>query len=188
MAKTSKKNKTVIDLFIGIDPGKDAGIAIIDADGNAVFAKEIPYHPVAYSELLSEIAETYEGKTAILMVEEVRAIAKVSGTTNFSFGYNVGSIHSILALHGIPFETFTPLKWQKHLGYAKKLFPEIKKQADTKPVIARLVHDAVPGSKMHSYTQRGRLIDCISDSFGMAHYLRTVVSKEPDIHKLVFTF
>lgn len=177
-----------IDLFIGIDPGKDAGIAIVDSKGKAVFGKEVPYHPIDYSDMLSSIAERFEGKSAILMVEEVRAIAKVSGHTNFNFGYNVGAIHTILAMHGIPFETFTPLKWQKNIGYEKKLFPEIKKQADTKKITANLVSNNVPGAEAYFYTPRGRLIDCISDSFGMAYYMYSVIRKQPDVDKLIFQF
>ena len=119
-------------IYIGIDPGKNGGIAIIDSDGVIAF-------PFSEERLLIEldgIAQEYE---CICYLEHVHAMPKQGVSSTFNFGMNFGFIQGVLKAYEIPYELVTPQKWKKEFSctsdkntsieVCKRLFPNVNIKA-----------------------------------------------------------
>ena len=119
-------------IYIGIDPGKNGGIAIIDSDGVIAF-------PFSEERLLIEldgIAQEYE---CICYLEHVHAMPKQGVSSTFNFGMNFGFIQGVLKAYEIPYELVTPQKWKKEFSctsdkntsieVCKRLFPYVNLKA-----------------------------------------------------------
>ena len=119
-------------IYIGVDPGKNGGIAIIDSDGVIAF-------PFSEERLLIEldgIAQEYE---CICYLEHVHAMPKQGVSSTFNFGMNFGFIQGVLKAYEIPYELVTPQKWKKEFSctsdkntsieVCKRLFPNVNLKA-----------------------------------------------------------
>lgn len=119
-------------IYIGVDPGKNGGIAIIDSDGVIAF-------PFSEERLLIEldgIAQEYE---CICYLEHVHAMPKQGVSSTFNFGMNFGFIQGVLRAYEIPYELVTPQKWKKEFSctsdkntsieVCKRLFPKVNLKA-----------------------------------------------------------
>ena len=119
-------------IYIGVDPGKNGGIAIIDSDGVIAF-------PFSEERLLIEldgIAQEYE---CICYLEHVHAMPKQGVSSTFNFGMNFGFIQGVLKAYDIPYELVTPQKWKKEFSctsdkntsieVCKRLFPCVSLKA-----------------------------------------------------------
>ena len=119
-------------IYIGVDPGKNGGIAIIDSDGVIAF-------PFSEERLLIEldgIAQEYE---CICYLEHVHAMPKQGVSSTFNFGMNFGFIQGVLRAYEIPYELVTPQKWKKEFSctsdkntsieVCKRLFPNVNLKA-----------------------------------------------------------
>ena len=119
-------------IYIGVDPGKNGGIAIIDSDGVIAF-------PFSEERLLIEldgIAQEYE---CICYLEHVHAMPKQGVSSTFNFGMNFGFIQGVLKAYEIPYELVTPQKWKKEFSctsdkntsieVCKRLFPNANLKA-----------------------------------------------------------
>ena len=119
-------------IYIGVDPGKNGGIAIIDSDGAIAF-------PFSEERLLIEldgIAQEYE---CICYLEHVHAMPKQGVSSTFNFGMNFGFIQGVLKAYEIPYELVTPQKWKKEFSctsdkntsieVCKRLFPNVNLKA-----------------------------------------------------------
>ncbi len=113
--------------FLGIDPGKRGGLAVVKADPT-VF-QVFPYSDAK----LKEICEVYGGEIKAT-VEQVHSMPRDSNQGAFSFGCSFGFIQGMLTAFGIPYQLVPPQKWQKEYSLgsktdsvetAKRLFPGI---------------------------------------------------------------
>ena len=95
--------------FIGIDPGKAGGIALIGDD--VAIAHRYPGDITQAANLLRELHAN--NTISLACIEKVSAMPGQGVTSMFSFGLNVGGWYGILAALGIPMITVTPAKWQK---------------------------------------------------------------------------
>lgn len=119
--------------YIGIDPGKSGGIAII-TPGGGTYAHKMPETDRDLLDLLSEFSA--DDNRAVL--EQVHAMPGQGVTSTFTFGRGYGKLEMALCAALIPFETVTPQKWQKLMGCltkgdknvskaaAQRLFPHLK--------------------------------------------------------------
>ena len=130
-------------IYIGVDPGKNGGIAIIDSDGVIAF-------PFSEERLLIEldgIAQEYE---CICYLEHVHAMPKQGVSSTFNFGMNFGFIQGVLKAYNIPYELVTPQKWKKEFSctsdkntsieVCKRLFPGVNLKATDR---CRKDHDGI---------------------------------------------
>ena len=114
--------------YIGIDPGKDGALAMIDEDGNVCGI--FPFSEVAYVSICYQM----KGKCKCAL-ERVSARPGQGTVSMFSFGENYGFIRGILEAFNIPYETVRPQKWKKEFGLtsdkkqsiatAHRLFPGV---------------------------------------------------------------
>ena len=120
-------------IYIGIDPGKNGGIAIIPDDN------EIEVYPFSEENLLDEIHYFSKGYACKCVLEKVNAMPHQGVVSMFNFGQNYGFIQGVLKAYNIPFELVPPQKWKKEFSVtsdkntsievAKRLFPQVNLKA-----------------------------------------------------------
>lgn len=115
-------------IYIGIDPGKNGGIAIMDDIGVLVT-------PFSEESLLKKLDGILFLDDAICILEHVHAMPKQGVSSTFNFGMNFGFIQGVLKAYKIPFELVSPQKWKKEfsctsdkntsIDVCKRLFPKV---------------------------------------------------------------
>lgn len=116
-------------VFIGIDPGKNGGIAVIlNEVGKAVIT--LPYS----DEQLRHIVSHYSRSNRVTCcLEKVGAMPGQGVVSMFNFGKSYGYIKGVLESFSIPYQEIPPQKWKKEFGLnsdkaasvevCKRLFP-----------------------------------------------------------------
>jgi hypothetical protein len=109
--------------YIGIDPGKSGGVAILK-DGVSIY--DIFPIPIAGDEIdISSLHAKLEIESmdaeVVVYIEKVGAMPKQGVTSMFSFGFTTGAIHAVAACLGYPRYLVTPQAWKKKVlvGTAK---------------------------------------------------------------------
>jgi len=146
----------LIGNYLGIDPGKAGGFAIISGqpyDG-IVQTFEMPDTEMDIKRLFEQ--RIYPARIAFCCIEWVHGIHGAASGSMFTFGRGVGVLIGLLMAYGIPFEECRPQEWQKMLqitprkkknksgpgettrqwknrlkGHAQKLFPDVEVSLET---------------------------------------------------------
>ena len=108
--------------YIGIDPGKSGGIAVIQGSKVECFRM-----PNTEKDGWSLFAENKEGRV-FAVIEKVHSMPGQGVKSMFSFGQNYGFLRGCLTAAQIPFEEITPQAWQKKLGVVGRKKGEPKPQ------------------------------------------------------------
>lgn len=101
-------------IVIGIDPGKNGGIAFIDTDlamRDGTTAVKMPATEADVWEVLRQY-----GGDDFAVVEKVASSPQMGVTSAFTFGKGYGVLLGCLTAAGIPFEEVSPQKWQKAMN------------------------------------------------------------------------
>ena len=145
---------------IGIDPGKNGGIAVLGGDGTVVDVVSMPETPQDLLEFLRDVT-AYDG-TCKCYLEKVGGMPGNGGSAMFNFGKGYGWIEMALLALEIPTVTITPQKWQRQYGVgtssitkdsaaeksehkrklkavAQSLFPSLKKKVTLKTCDSLLI-------------------------------------------------
>lgn len=119
-------------IYIGIDPGKNGGIAFINE-----FGEIIQLLPFSDDDLIRLIKHC--SSDMICTLEHVHAMPKQGVSSTFNFGMNFGFIQGVLKAYNIPYELVTPQKWKKEFSctsdkntsieVCKRLFPNVNLKA-----------------------------------------------------------
>jgi crossover junction endodeoxyribonuclease RuvC len=122
------------NIYVGIDPGADGGIATITV-GEKEIATAWPYSNEKLVELCFAIADISGEMKVTTCLEKVGAMPGQGVTSMFNFGKNVGFIEGVLSANYIPYQTVPPQKWKKEYSISsdknksievcKKLFPSV---------------------------------------------------------------
>ena len=117
----------MIDYYIGVDPGLDGAIAVLDKDGGLVQIYDMPTvevkvgksmkRKVAPAAIASELLIYLMG-SCVAVVESVSARPGQGVTSMFGFGRSLGVIEGVLAGMSIPYELVPPATWVKHMRVA----------------------------------------------------------------------
>lgn len=126
-------------IYIGIDPGKNGGIAIIitsNVDSN--FNKVVSSEKYSDDNLLNT-CRAFTGANVVCVLEKVNTMPGQGVVSMFNFGQNFGFIQGVLKAYGIPYELVTPQKWKKEFSctsdkntsieVCKRLFPSVNLKA-----------------------------------------------------------
>ena len=132
-------------IFIGIDPGKNGGVAVINEVPNYETTISFRCPDTATKMALSLMATIPEGVSydnVLVVVEHVRAMPKNGVVSMFSFGQNLGRWEGILGAFELDVKFAGPRTWMQHYdckpkmdkkdrkrylrGIAENLFPNIK--------------------------------------------------------------
>ena len=126
-------------LYVGVDPGKSGGYAIIaeSETGQAVFA--YPWDDTFFAmEMCAMMERKREG--IIAAVEKVGAMPGQGVTSMFNFGKSAGYIEGVLTALGIPYQLVMPKRWKQEftlngkdkaasIATCKRLFPDVSLRA-----------------------------------------------------------
>lgn len=121
-------------VYLGIDPGKKGGLAVIKDLNEEREVRTYPYSDDTLKKICKEL--TADWKNVILcVVEKVGAMPKQGVTSTFNFGKGYGYILGVLEANGIPYQLISPQRWKKHFSLnndknksiqaAKRLFPSV---------------------------------------------------------------
>jgi len=122
-------------IYIGIDPGKNGGIAFISDVVN------VPIQVLKYSDedLIDSLSTVTLKDNCRCVLEKVNAMPGQGVVSMFNFGQNFGFIQGVLKAYEIPFELVPPQKWKKEFSVtsdkntsievAKRLFPNVDLKA-----------------------------------------------------------
>lgn len=124
-------------IYIGIDPGKNGGIAFIENGNNS--SEAYPYSDDVLINNLKLIYAQGWHNAVICYLEHVHAMPKQGVSSTFNFGMNFGFIQGVLKAYGIRYELVTPQKWKKEFSctsdkntsieVCKRLFPNVNLKA-----------------------------------------------------------
>lgn len=118
-------------IYIGIDPGKNGGIACMK-EGCA----DLDVVPYDDEILINNLHIIYKYSIpCVCYLEQVHAMPKQGVSSTFNFGMNFGFIQGVLRAYNIPYELVTPQKWKKEfsctsdkntsISVCKRLFPGV---------------------------------------------------------------
>lgn len=112
-------------VYIGIDPGKSGGIAVI-GDG-LIEVREYT------DDWLKEVCRRHKDSKCI--IEKVGAMPGQGVVSMFNFGKSYGYILGVIEANGISYEIVPPQKWKKEfsvtgdkntsIAVCKRLFPKV---------------------------------------------------------------
>ena len=145
--------------YLGLDPGKSGGIAVINA-GEITAPKlwQMPETEHDLWETLRGIAVEFPSLTAA--VEKVHAMPGQGVTSMFTFGKGYGALRMALIALGIPFRDVTPQAWQKELGCLT---------AGDKMVAVKMAQQLFPHAELGN-TKKSKL--AVADALLIAEWLR----------------
>ena len=107
-------------IYIGIDPGTNGGIAVLDYGGKVLSVVKMPATPQDSLDFLGE----YSGQDIKAALEDDgHGIPGQSSKATATFARHNGHLEMALLALGIPTEKVTPQKWQKvyQLGSSKNI-------------------------------------------------------------------
>lgn len=114
--------------FIGIDIGKNGGIAII-CDGERLTATAVPYS----DQQLLDICRIL--KNSVVTVEKVGAMPKQGVKSMFNFGREFGYVLGVLDAFNMQYEVVPPQRWKKHFNVTADKQTSIQKAHELYPKV-----------------------------------------------------
>lgn len=98
--------------YIGIDPGKNGGLAILNGEEVQTFR----YDRDTYRCVLSDL----RGEKAVCCLEHVGVMPKNGSVSMFHFGENFGWLQGTLEAFGVPYELVKPQKWKRNFRHRRQ--------------------------------------------------------------------
>jgi crossover junction endodeoxyribonuclease RuvC len=126
-------------IIIGIDPGKNGAIAVMDVEACRMFIQDMPIIPVGSSKSRTEvdgraIADLVPEGEVECYIEDVWSLPHDGHVGAFNFGDKYGAVKGVMAALDVPLHRVLPNTWKKKMGcpaektgarrLAMKLFPE----------------------------------------------------------------
>ena len=113
--------------YIGIDPGKSGGIAIVDEEGE-MKAYKCPDSSEEMAILFQILIGSTPAAEIRLLMERVWARPTNAVRAAFSYGVNYGQWLGIVATHEVEMNTAIPVEWIKWVGCPKALKRDVRKR------------------------------------------------------------
>ena len=114
-----------MSIYLGIDPGVNGGIALIDSEVPTKFLRLTTWSmPEADLDLYEIITACYAAAVSTrrsihACLEKVSSSPQMGVVSAFTFGKGFGRLGYALAAANIPYDLVTPQKWQSELGIPK---------------------------------------------------------------------
>ena len=107
------------DIFIGIDPGVNGAVSILQPDGTPVACFEVPVlkdgsRKTINTRALSIALAAYKDKKVFCCIERVNAMPKQGVASTFAFGRSFGQLEGIASAFGWSLLHVRPKEWQKN--------------------------------------------------------------------------
>ena len=105
--------------YLGIDPGKSGGLALVTDSPNGEGACAIAM-PKTDRDIWNWFEEVLQLPCVVASLEKVASRPGQGVRSMFTFGENYGLLRGLLTASGIRFSLVTPRTWQKELGIAPR--------------------------------------------------------------------
>ena len=126
--------------YIGIDPGKSGGIAVIKDDTVKVYACTRTVEDMAM--LIAMCLTDVSASQTKVCLEKVWAFPTDGRAGSFTFGCNYGQWQGILSANELDPTFVTPKEWQGHFDIKKGLPKDIRKK-----ILKQMAKDRAPNTK-----------------------------------------
>lgn len=146
--------------YIGIDPGKSGGIAVIQDD--YIEVKKCPESVQDMAILFAIMLQETPPSHVLVMIEKVWARPHDGRASVFTFAGNYGQWQGIIASHEIIPHYVTPQVWMRAIGCPRKL-----KKQDRKNYLKALAKEKYPDIKR-------RMTLATSDAMLIADYAKNI--------------
>ena len=154
-------------IFIGIDPGKNGGVAVINEvpDHEGTISFRCPKKPVemAYT-LMATIPNHVSYEDVFVNIEHVHAMPNNGVVSMFSFGQNLGQWEGILGAFELNVKYITPRAWMDHYDCQPRMDKKERKR-----YLRNIAETLFPNIKMTFN---------ISDALLIANYNKDIYYKE----------
>jgi len=145
-------------IFIGIDPGKGGGVALLDSSPvhEAAPAQVLPFTDEAtVRDWLSERIPYSDAVHCFALIEKSQSMPKQGVSSVFTYGCNYGFWRGLLICMRIPFDEVRPQRWQKAMGCMTKGDKNVSKAkaAQLFPYI-RMTHAIADALLIADYNRR----------------------------------
>ena len=166
--------------WIGIDLGRQGGIAVVDQDGkltavyNMPLTKEKETDALALYVILKEQIAKYDGNCHVIF-ERVNSFFGIGQAQIVGVCRESGIVESATQIAGAPYSKITPRKWQNFMfANEKQIYKDVKGKAklDTKKMSCNRFVKSFPDYKKFPIITKntGNLRDGICDSGMLALY------------------
>lgn len=119
-------------IYIGIDPGKNGGFAVISGKS---FVEVHTWDDKVFVDRMHSISKAFPTNEMRCCLEKVGAMPGQGVTSMFTFGTGYGFIQGVLTAYGIPYQLVPPQTWKKafslnsskqtSIEVCQKLFPSM---------------------------------------------------------------
>ncbi|QXE87374.1 hypothetical protein KP003_02905 [Geomonas nitrogeniifigens] len=133
--------------YLGVDPGKNGGLAVLRADGVLMEYTRMPVDKIRIADWLRRIRDAYP--TIIIIAERAQAMPKQGVTSSFNYGRHFGIFEDAAILLKTAYHEVRPAIWKKAMGLSSHkrdsisacrcLFPHV----DLIPKNCRTEHDGI---------------------------------------------
>lgn len=108
-----------VKIYLGIDPGKDGGIAAIEgAYSGVIMAIKTPTtadNELDITAIVGHLHNLMELGTVYATIEKVHSMPGQGVASMFSFGMTTGILHGIIGTLGLPRFLVAPQTWKKRI-------------------------------------------------------------------------
>ena len=153
---------------IGIDPGAQGAICVLGPAFIRFYNTPNDRTTVGYTyEVLKGYCDLQARVHTTVGIEKVRSLPNMTAKSNFSFGYNLSQVETILDILEMRYTRVPPKTWQKETGI---VFPKGCPPKARKHLVAKRVLELFPDAKITG--PRGGLLDGRSDALMIAYYMQ----------------
>lgn len=160
------KEPTKPRLFVGIDPGKQGGIASVLESNSELLVEYYPM-PDKLWQVWATIQGLQDGRTPFIVLEQVHSMPNQSAQSGFTFGRGVGNLEMAIVASKIAYDEVPPQRWMKALG-----IPTVKGSTPTqrKEALRKKCQMLFPDLMLWQETKKLQLSVC--DAILIAEYAR----------------
>lgn len=98
--------------YLGIDVGKDGGLALYNSETGSLMTWLIPYDLKGLDECFAEVRREVKAEDILVLIEDVHSIFGSSAKSNFQFGRIKGMKEALSVCWFGEYELVQPKKWQ----------------------------------------------------------------------------
>lgn len=141
------RRKAAIKHYLGVDPGKNGGMAVLRADGTVMEVTRMPEGKARTIDWVVQMKECYAN--LVLLTELAQAMPKQGVTSSFNYGRHFATFEDTAIMLRIPYNEVRPAIWKKAMALNQKkidsiaacrrLFPTV----DLIPKGCRIEHDGI---------------------------------------------
>ena len=125
-------------IYIGIDPGSNGALVALDDTSIRMIYGFKDQTDADICNAFQSVSRLAIPEASFAILELVHSMPAQGVASSFKFGTNFGMVKAFLYAHKIPFDFFTPQKWQKEMGCltkgdknvtkskAQRLFPQVQ--------------------------------------------------------------